>query len=74
MAIQYPEIIQILHSQANPLNMDVMARFEINQERTPGISIAVLRPLTRRIAADARRELTGESVQSRLKGRSAGVR
>ncbi len=46
------EVIKKLKSQANPKNVEGMARFGINPKGTLGISISVLRPLAKKIGKD----------------------
>ena len=47
--MNYEEIIQKLHSLANPENAKGMARYGINQKNNLGISIYQLRPLAKEI-------------------------
>ncbi|PNX47146.1 MAG: DNA alkylation repair protein, partial [Thermoplasmata archaeon M11B2D] len=47
--MDYEEIIQKLHSLANPDNLTGMARYGINPHNNLGISIYELRPLAKKI-------------------------
>jgi 3-methyladenine DNA glycosylase AlkD len=47
--MKYEEIIQKLHTLANPENVKGMARYGINQKNNLGISIYQLRPLAKEI-------------------------
>ena len=50
--MKYQQILKKLKSQANPKNVDGMARFGINPKNTLGISIYVLRPMAKEIGKD----------------------
>jgi len=47
--MEYQEIIKKLNSEANPKNVEGMARFGINTKNTLGISVYVLRDLAKKI-------------------------